>query len=67
MKACTAPPGDWRHPEDYPPPRGQMMFILTRYGVAVKGVWNDDDAAWMPLPEVREGMKERLRGEGRLR
>ena len=48
----TAPPGEWRHPDDYPPPRGKIILILSRYGVAVKGKWMDDDAAWMPLPKV---------------
>ena len=60
-------PGDWRHPVDDKPPLGQMMFILTRYGVAVKGVWNDDDAAWMPLPQLKDEMRDRLRQEGRLK
>lgn len=63
----SGPVSDWRHPDDYPPPRGKIILILSRYGVAVKGKWMDDDAAWMPLPKIEAGLKKRLQDEGRLR
>lgn len=63
----TAPPGEWRHPDDYPPPRGKIILILSRYGVVVKGKWMGDDAAWMPLPKIEAGLKKRLQDEGRLK
>jgi len=67
MKYLASQPGAWRHPVDFPPPRGQMILILTTYGVVAKGKWDDSDAAWMPLPKVEAEMKERLRKEGRLK
>ena len=63
----TAPPGEWRHPDDYPPPRGKIILILSRYGVATKGKWDDSDAAWMPLPKIEPSLKKRLQDEGRLK
>lgn len=63
----TATPGEWRHPDDYPPPRGATVLVLSRYGVVIKGKWTDDDAAWMPLPKIEAALKKRLQDEGRLR
>ena len=67
MKPCTAQTGAWRHPTDYTPPRGQMILILTEFGVLTKGLWHETDAAWMPLPKLDDDLQERLRREGRLR
>jgi len=63
----SGPVSDWRHPDDYPPPRGRIILILSRYGVAVKGKWADEDAAWMPLPKIEPSLKKRLQDEGRLK
>lgn len=64
--SCNCPTGEWRHPDDCPPPRGKTILILSRYGVAVSGKWDDRDAAWMPLPKVEAGLKKRLQDEGEI-
>ena len=45
----------WRDPQEFPPPRGAKMLILTDGGVAVISDWTDNSnfEAWSPLPKRR--------------
>lgn len=67
MKYLAAPPGDWLHPDDNPPPRGVKIFMLNAGGTAAIGLWQVGMAAWMPLPKLSSELKERLRTEGMLK
>lgn len=54
------PTAHWRYDA---PPKGSKIFLLTRGGVAVEGMWTDDGRfiAWHPLFK-RDKEIERLRG-----
>lgn len=67
MKYLAAPPGEWLHPEDHPPPKGSSIRMLTEHGKDITGIWGPGMAAWMPLPKLNKDMKKRLRNEGRLK
>ena len=58
---------DWRHPKDEPPPKGVKLLILSPYGIAQTGDWYEGAAAWMPLPRIKNDLKERLFADGLLR
>ena len=37
-------------PDEYPPPRGSKVLLLTTYGTIVIGTWRDEDCKqWHPL------------------
>ena len=56
-----APVAEWRLPEDYPPPRGTKLILLTRQGVAIMGHWSDQDCvAWAPQMQINERVKAKL-------
>lgn len=56
-----APVAEWRLPEDYPPPKGTKLILLTRQGVAIMGHWSDKDCvAWAPLLQINERVKAKL-------
>jgi hypothetical protein len=52
---------EWLYPRagDTTPPVHTKILILTRGGVAVIGIWNQDDMAWLPLPK-RNKDKEKM-------
>lgn len=41
-------------PEEYPPPTGKDILILTKYGKLLIGKWGDDCVQWSPLPATRK-------------
>lgn len=47
----TDPELEWYYPQDYTPPKGVKVFLLTKGGVAVTGVWKDNAGfiGWRPL------------------
>ncbi len=51
---------EWRYPAagDDPCPAGKQCLILTRYGICVRGMWDDDAVAWAPFPK-RNHLKEK--------
>lgn len=59
-------PGEWRHPNDDPPPRGSKIVMLTRTGIQIIGLWQVGCVAWMPLVKVHPELKRRLYDEGNL-
>lgn len=45
-----APTAEWLDPSIYTPPRGTKIQLLTDWGIAVYGHWDDDGfVAWAPL------------------
>jgi len=57
----TAPVAEWLDPEEHPAPRGSKILLLTRWGVAVFGYWDDSGfAAWSPLPQIPPNIKAKL-------
>lgn len=59
---------EYRHPVDFPPPRGVKMQLYTLGGICVIGVWDPLFAvAWAPLTKMPVELKDRLRSEGKIR
>jgi hypothetical protein len=63
LPAYSSPETDcFLWPDEFPPPRGVKLLLLTGGGVAVVGDWTDDSnlVAWRPLPKrpVRRGEAE---------
>ena len=61
LAAYSSPETDrFLWPDEYVPPRGVKLLLLTSGGVAVVGDWTDDSnlVAWRPLPR-----KPQQRGE----
>ncbi|SEO79346.1 hypothetical protein [Nitrosovibrio sp. Nv6] len=67
MKYHAAAPSGWQHPDDNPPPKGSKILMLNEGGTLAIGIWQNGMAAWMPLPKLDPELKERLRGEGKLK
>lgn len=39
-------------PKECPPPKGVDMLLLTKYGKAIIGKWNDEDCVgYYPMPK----------------
>ena len=62
-KYVTAPVSEWRLPEEDPPPPGQMVQLLSVYGKAVHGMWDNSGfwVAWAPFPKIPPHIKDRMR------
>lgn len=63
---AEAGPGQWRDPLVQIPPRHTKIHLLTKYGIALLGTWNDDGyyMAWMPLVKKPDWLTYR---DGELR
>lgn len=51
-------------PEEHPPPIGQKMYLLTRFGTAIVGTWSTDGSVigWRPLYRMTPKQKAIIRG-----
>ena len=38
-------------PQDYPPPLGKNILVLTKQGKIVIGKWAEDCIQWFPIPD----------------
>lgn len=57
-----APAAEWLDPLVYPPPKGTKLRLMTDWGIAVYGHWDDVGyIAWAPLLQKPAWLQERLR------
>lgn len=62
-----APVAEWLDPLVYPPPKGTKLQLLTDWGIAVYGHWEDVGyIAWAPLLQKPSWLLQRMR-ESRLK
>lgn len=47
----------WLDPEEFEPPKGQKLLLLTKGGIATVGNWANDCKAWLPLPDTPRKLK----------
>lgn len=52
----------YHDPDIDPPPRGVQLWVMTKTGVLVRSVWNDNSGflAWAPLPDTPDWLKRKL-------
>lgn len=55
---CDIP---WRNPDEDTPPKGQKLFLLTREGCAVIGMWGEGFVGWHPLFRVSESIRRKMK------
>lgn len=49
-------------PEEYPPPKGKKLNLLTKGGIACQGTWSGEDlVGWAPLHRIPAKLKERMK------
>ena len=62
IKYAAAPASDWRLPEEEPPPAGQMVQLLSIFGKATHGIWDDSGywVAWAPFLKISPRVKARM-------
>lgn len=53
----TPPRPTWLDPRQYPPPRGNKILLLTKWGICLTGHWGNDCKAWLPLPDTPREIK----------
>jgi hypothetical protein len=46
-------------PEEFPPPRGPELLVVTEGGVLIKHPWFDGAIAWAYKPVLPKSVKER--------
>ena len=53
----------WRRPDEFPPPSGTKMLLLTDYGIAMVGTWGSGLglSMWAPLPKISNDDKRWMR------
>lgn len=53
----------WRRPDEFPPPSGTKMLLLTDYGIAMVGTWGSGLglSMWAPLPKISSEDKRWMR------
>ncbi len=56
----TAPVAAWLDPDEYRPPEGVKLLLLTEGGIAILGHWGYGCVAWSPLPKIPPKIKEKL-------
>ena len=64
-RVATAKAAEWLDPDETPAPRGAKILLLTRWGIAVIGMWADQGyVGWSPLPKVPAKIKAKM-GDGK--
>jgi hypothetical protein len=55
---------EWKFVDEYPPPIGTKVLLLTRYGSAIIGHYyrGGELVAWTGLPKLRPDQKEKMNG-----
>lgn len=62
VRPDLAPVAEWLDPLVYPPPKGTKLRLMTDWGIAVYGHWDDVGyTAWAPLLQKPAWLQERLR------
>jgi hypothetical protein len=54
---------EYYDPKERPPPMGQKIYLLTRFGTAIVGTWGEWCIGWRPLFRATAGMKQMIEGK----
>jgi hypothetical protein len=61
LKPETAWRSEWLDADEYPPPTGKKIMLLTDCGIACIGHWYQPGfIAWSPLPKIPKNIKSKL-------
>lgn len=53
-KRCVSMDIDMLLPEEYPPPLGVDILVLTQYDRLIIGKWDGSYKQWFPLPNKKK-------------
>lgn len=63
MKIETTTDMEWRDADEFPPPEGKVMWVLSKYGVATKDKFvKGFHIAWLPLPKIPTTLRSKMSG-----